>query len=61
MHMELFKDRPHDRTQNQPQQIQENWNHIKHFLVPQGTETKNQTEGKKLKNTQIYGDWIAFY
>ena len=24
MHMELFKDRPHDRTQNKPQQIQEN-------------------------------------
>ena len=24
VYMELFKDRPHDRTQNQPQQIQEN-------------------------------------
>ena len=24
MHMKCFQDRPHDRTQNKPQQIQEN-------------------------------------
>ena len=40
------KIRPHDRTQNKTQQIQENWNHIKHFLRPQGTESRNQPEGK---------------
>ena len=28
----IFKDRPHDRTQSKPQQIQENQNHITHFL-----------------------------
>ena len=28
----IFKHRPHDRTQNKPQQVQENWNHIKYFL-----------------------------
>ena len=28
----IFKDRPHDRTQKKPQQIQENSNHSKHFL-----------------------------
>ena len=44
-----------------PQQVQENWNHIKHFLLPQGTETRNQPQRKKLKNTHTHGDWIAFY
>ena len=52
----IFKDRPYDRTQNKPQQIQENLNHTKHFLRPQGPETRNQPQGKKLKNTQIHGD-----
>ena len=28
----IFKDRSYDKTQNKPQQIQENWNHIKHFF-----------------------------
>ena len=42
----IFKDRPHNRTQNKPQQIQENWNHIKHFLRPQGAETGNQIKEK---------------
>ena len=50
----IFKDRPHDGTQNQPQQMQENRNHIKHFIGPQGPETRNQSHGKKLKNIQIH-------
>ena len=51
--MHIFKDRPHERTQNKPQQIQENWNHIKHFLQPQGTETRNQPQGKNPKTLKI--------
>ena len=43
----IFKDRPHD--QNKPQQVQENWNHIKHFLRPQGTGSRNQPQGKNSK------------
>ena len=57
----IFKDRPHDRTQNKPQQIQENWNHIKHFFWLQGTETRNKPQGKKpntLKNMEIDQDAI---
>ena len=42
-------------TGNKPQQIQENQNHIKHFLQQQGIETKNQPQGKK-KNIQTHGD-----
>ena len=30
--LNIFKDRPHDRTQSKPHQIQENGTHIKHFL-----------------------------
>ena len=41
------------RTQNKPQQIQENWNHIKHFLWPQGTETRNQPQGKNTKTLKL--------
>ena len=40
----ILKDRPHDRSQNKPQQIQENWNHIKHFLRSQWHETRNQPQ-----------------
>ena len=61
MPIDISKDRPHDRTQNKLQQIQENWNHIKHFLEPQGTETRNQPQGKNPPNTQTHGDWIAWY
>ena len=52
----IYKDRPHDRIQNKPQQIQENWIHIKHFLWPLGTETRNKSQGKNpqtLKNMEI--------
>ena len=49
----IFKDRPHNRTQNKPRQIQENWNHIKHFLSPQGTETRNQPQGKNSKTLKL--------
>ena len=45
----IFKGRPHDRTQSKPQQIHENCNHIKHFLEPQGPETRNQPQGKNSK------------
>ena len=55
----IFSKIEHNRTQNKPQQIQENWNHIKHFLQPQGTETRNQPQGKNPQNTQNHGDWIA--
>ena len=55
-----FKDRPQNRTQNKPQQIQGNWNDIKHFLRPAGPEMRNQPQGKT-QNTQIDGDWIACY
>ena len=57
----IFKDRPHDRKQNKPQQTQENWNHIKHFLWPQGTETRNKSQGKNPKTLKKHGDWIACY
>ena len=50
-----FKDRPHDRTQNKPQKIQENLNHIKYLLRPQGLEIRKQPQGKKVKNTQTCG------
>ena len=36
-------------TQNKPQQIQENQNHIKNFLRPQGPETRNQPQEKNSK------------
>ena len=49
----IFKDRPHDSTQNKPQQIQDNWNHIKYFLGPQGLETGNPLQRKKTE-TFIY-------
>ena len=54
-----FSDRPPDRTQNKPQEIQGNWNHFKHFHQPQGPETINQHQEKETKNTQTHGDWIA--
>ena len=57
----IFKDRPYGKTQNKPQQIRENWNHIKHFLWPQGPETRNQPQRKKTQNTLNHGDWIACY
>ena len=41
--------------------FKDNWNHIKHFPRPQGTETRNQPQGKKLKKIQIHGDLIACY
>ena len=46
----------HMTEQKKKPQIQENLNHIKHFLQPQGIETRNQTQGKKpktLKNMEI--------
>ena len=49
MHIYIFKDRPHDRTQNKPQQIQENLNYIYHFLRPQEPETRNKPQGKNSK------------
>ena len=52
-HKEHFQDIPHNRTQNQAQQVQENWNDIKHFLWPQGTETRNQPQGKKSKTLKF--------
>ena len=64
MHRNIFKDRPHDGTQNQPQQMQENRNHIKHFIGPQGPETRNQSQGKnpntlKLRLKEIEGHAIT--
>ena len=50
----IFKDKPHNSTQNKPQQVQENWNHIKHFLWPQGTETRNQPQRKKPKHSKSW-------
>ena len=41
---------------DKPQQIQENWNHIKHFLRPQGLETRKKYQeksSKKLKFMEI--------
>ena len=35
------------------QQIQENPNHIKQFLGPQGTETRNQPQGKNSKTLKF--------
>ena len=49
----FFKDRPHDRTQSKPQQIQENWNHIKHFVWPLGTENRKQPKRKKPKTLKL--------
>ena len=49
----ILKDRPHDRTQNKPQEIQKNWNHIKHFLWPQGPETRNQPQGKNSETLKL--------
>ena len=52
----IFKDRPHDRTQNKPQQIQENSNHIKHFLDHKGLKLETNLKEKKpqtLKNMEI--------
>ena len=46
-----FKDRSHDRTQNMPQQIQENWNRIKRFLRPQGKETNLKEKIQKYPNS----------
>ena len=43
----------HTHTKKNPQQIQENWNHIKHFLWPQGTETRNQPQGKKTQTLKL--------
>ena len=50
----IFKDRPHDRTQNKPQQLQENWNHIKHFLWPQRTEMRKNLVEKTQKHSKAY-------
>ena len=59
----MFKDRPHERILNKPQQIQENLNHIKHFLEPQRLKTRNQPQGKRLKNIQTHSmllnnEWV---
>ena len=48
-----FSNRPHNRTQNKPQQVQENWTHIKYFLQPQGTETRNQPPGKNSETLKL--------
>ena len=45
----IFKDKIHDNTENNPQQIQENRNHIEHFHRSQGLETRNQPQGKNSK------------
>ena len=55
MHMKCFQDRPHDRAQNKPQQIQENCNHIKIFMDHNGLKLETRLK-KKLKNIQIYED-----
>ena len=47
-----FSNRPHNRTQNKPQQVQENWNHVKYFLWWHVSETKTNLKGKKTQNTQ---------
>ena len=52
--MEIFR-RSHASTQNKPQQIQENWNHIKHFLRPQSFEIRNQPQGK-IQKFSTHGD-----
>ena len=57
----IFKGRSHNRTQNKPQQILENWNHIKHLLWPQGTETRNKYQGKNPKTLENMEIWIACY
>ena len=49
----FFKDRPHDRTQYKPQHIQENWNHIKHFLSLQWLQTRYQPQGKNSKTLKF--------
>ena len=51
--MQIFNDRPHDRKQSKPQQIEENLNHTKHFLWPKGTETGEERERKKPKTLKI--------
>ena len=44
----IFKDRPHSKTQNKPQKIQEN--HIQHLFGSQWLETGNQPQGKNSKS-----------
>ena len=57
----IFRDRLHNRTWIKPQEIKENLNYIKHFLGSQRPETRKQLQGKKIKNIQTHGDWIACY
>ena len=55
MHMEHFRDRPHDRKQNKTQQIQEM--EIISSIFSDHKGLKRETNLKeKLKNTQIHGD-----
>ena len=51
--MNIFKHRPHYRTQKKPQKIQGNLNHIKNLLGPQRTETRNQPQGKNSKALKL--------
>ena len=44
MQWNIFKDRSHDRTQNKPPQIQENWNHRKHLLRTQQPKIRKQPQ-----------------
>ena len=39
----------HTHTKKNPQQIQENWNRMKHFFRPEGLETRNQPQGQNWK------------
>ena len=47
--------------QNKPQQIQENWNHIKHFLWAQGTETRNKSQGNIPKTLKARREWKKIF
>ena len=50
----IFKDRPHGRTQNKPQQIQENGNHIKHVLKSQWIKSRGKFNLKVNSKTLKY-------
>ena len=66
MHMNIFKDRPHVKTQNKPQQIQENWNHINHFHRLQGIEletilkekTQKHSNSWRLNSILLNNEWV---
>ena len=51
----FFNDRPHDRTQSKTQQIQENWNQIKHFLRPKVLKLETNLKEKTQKHSNSWG------